>query len=238
MSWLFSQALVAAYSAGTCSAGGQSAQSNTTPTPQAFLWRDKTTDAWNRFPSGMTCELLTADRGEALLMWCLEGSRAKTLALPTIPPQDSKANEAGCGPKCGVSFATFDPDLRLWRTAQLLLFGGSEPFSETWPRWGLMQGGACFRLPMLEHNTSENASGSWPTPTKWEEKYIHSRSPGDHYHGIGWILWNQRNLQPTPQCYEALMGWPIGWTALHDAETVKFRQWCASHGIPSPKGLT
>lgn len=230
MSWLYSRALVAGFSAANCSDGERSAPSNTTPTPQAFLWPVKTTEAWNRFPSGMTCEPLTADRGAELLTWFLEGFPAKTSASPTIPPQDSKDYGADCGPKCGESFTTFDPDLRLWKTAQLSLFGGSEPFSETWPRWGLMQGGACFRLPMLEHNTSENASGSWPTPTKWEEKYIHSQSPGDHYHGIGWILWNQRNLQPTPQCYEALMGWPIGWTALHDAETVKFRQWCEQHG--------
>lgn len=230
MSWLYSRALVAGFSAASCSGGEPFAPSSTTPTPQAFLWPVKTTEAWSRFPSGMTCEPLTEPNGKALLMWFLGAFRAKTSALPTIPPQDSKVNEADFGPKCGASFATFDPDLHLWKTAQLSLFGGSEPFSETWPRWGLMQGGACFRLPMLEHDTSANASGSWPTPTKWEEKYIHSKSPGDHYHGIGWILWNQRNLQPTPQCYEALMGWPIGWTALHGAETVKFRQWCEQHG--------
>ena len=230
MSWLYSRALVEASLAEGCSDGKQCALSSTTPTPQAFLWPVKTTEAWTRFPSGMTCEPLTADRGTELLTWCLAASRAKTSALPMIPPQDLKECEADCGPKCGESFTTFDPDLRLWKTAQLSLFGGSEPFSETWPRWGMMQGGACFRLPMLEHDTSANASGSWPTPTKWEEKYVHCRSPGDHYHGIGWILWNQRNLQPTPQCYEALMGWPIGWTALHGAETVKFPQWCEQHG--------
>jgi hypothetical protein len=101
----------------------------------------------------------------------------------------------------------------------------------------MMHGGVCFPLPTLEHDTSANASGSWPTPTKWEEKYIWSKSPGDHYHGIGWILWNTHNLQPTPRVYEAMMGWPIGWTELRGAETVRFLEWCASHGIPSPEQI-
>ena len=230
MSWLFSRALVEAYLLDNCWAGEPSARSSTMPTPPAFLLPDKTTGAWRRFPSGMMCEHLTEQNGEALLTWFLADSRARTSASPTIPQPDLKAKDRDFGQKCGASFTKFDPDLRSWKTAQLSLFGGSEPFSETWPRWGLMQGGACFRLPMLEHDTYANASGSWPTPTKWEESYVHSRKPGDHYHGIGWILWNQRNLQPTPQCYEALMGWPIGWTALLDADTVKFRQWCEQHG--------
>ena len=82
MSWLFSQALVAEYSAANSLDGAPSAPSNTTPTPQVFLWRDKTTDAWKRFPSGLTCEPLTADRGEGLLTWFRAGFRAKTSALP------------------------------------------------------------------------------------------------------------------------------------------------------------
>jgi hypothetical protein len=79
MSWLFSQALVAEYSEASCSGGTPSVPSNTTPTPQAFLSRDKTTDAWSRFPSGLTCEPLTDDSGEELLKSFRAGFLAKTL---------------------------------------------------------------------------------------------------------------------------------------------------------------
>ena len=77
MSWLFSQARVEAYSEESFSDGEPSVPSNSTPTPQAFLWRDKTTDAWNRFPSGMTLQPLTENRGEDVLTSFLEAFPAK-----------------------------------------------------------------------------------------------------------------------------------------------------------------
>lgn len=144
MSWLFSRALVAASSAGTCSAGEPSAPSSTTPTPQAYLWRDKTTDAWRRFPSGMTCEPLTENRGEELLTWYLEAFHAKT-----FPPQDeereSTANEVDCGQKWPGSLARYDRSSRSWKTRQCLLAGDSEEFSGTWPNWGMTRNGEWFR---------------------------------------------------------------------------------------------
>ena len=81
MSWLFSRALVAEYSAGTCSAGALSAQLSGNPMPQAYLPPDRMT-AFSR-PSrfGMTFAPLTDDLGAALLTWFLEASRAKTSAL-------------------------------------------------------------------------------------------------------------------------------------------------------------
>jgi hypothetical protein len=39
---------------------------------------------------------------------------------------------------------------------------------------------------------------------------------------------------PIPEHSEAVMGWPVGWTDSSASATDKFRQWCASHGIPSP----
>ena len=46
------------------------------------------------------------------------------------------------------SFARFDRVSSSWRTPQLSLFGGLEEFSETWPQWGMMRGGACWELTM------------------------------------------------------------------------------------------
>ena len=58
------------------------------------------------------------------------------------------------------------------------------------------------------------ASFLWPTPTKWEGKYVMSQSPGDHYHGIGWKCWHEYKKRPTPEIYDELMNFPLGWTQL------------------------
>jgi len=230
MSWLFSQALVEEYSEENFSDGERFVQSSSTPMPEMYLSQGKMTDASTLSRYGMTCELLTENRGEELLTWFLAGFRAKTLVSQMTEQADSTELEVDYGLKCVELLGTYDPDLHLWKTLQHSLFGGLEEYSGTWPRWGIMQGGGFSALPMLEHNTSENASGSWPTPTKWEESYVWSKKPGDHYHGIGWILWNTLNLQPTPNVYEAMMGWPIGWTGLQDVEMDKFQQWLLLHG--------
>ncbi|PXX58526.1 hypothetical protein SAMN05660489_04959 [Pseudomonas sp. LAMO17WK12:I10] len=78
MSWLFSQALVAEYSAATCWNGAPSAPLNVMPAPHR-LWRnDKTMDCSRLSQFGLTCAVLTDDHGEALLTWFREGSLAKT----------------------------------------------------------------------------------------------------------------------------------------------------------------
>ncbi|MFM2096614.1 MAG: hypothetical protein RIS70_3738, partial [Planctomycetota bacterium] len=163
MSWLFSRALVAASSAGICSDGEPSVPLSATPTPQAYLCRDKTTDAWRRFPSGMTCEHFEADRGEELLTSYLAGFPAKTFPQPE-EERESTANEVDCGAKWPGSLAKYDPSSRSWKTRQCLLLGDLAEYAETWPSWGMTRSGELFRRPTPELGTCENAAGSWPTP--------------------------------------------------------------------------
>jgi hypothetical protein len=80
MSWLFSQALVVEYSAANCLDGEPCAQLNVMPTPHKFWRNDKTMDFSKLSQFGLTLQLLTESRGEALLMWFLAGFHAKTLA--------------------------------------------------------------------------------------------------------------------------------------------------------------
>ena len=80
MSWLFSRALVEAFSADTCSDGARSALSSGTPTPRAFLPPDKMTDFSRPSRFGMTFGPLTDDLGAELLTWFLAASRARTSA--------------------------------------------------------------------------------------------------------------------------------------------------------------
>lgn len=163
MSWLFSRALVAASLGGNSSAGEPSAPLNLMPTPQPFLHNGKTTAFSKPSQYGLTYELLTADRGEALLMWFRAGFRARTSA-PPVKAQASKAPAPASGWRWPASYAKYDPAERSWRTRQSSLLGGSESFSETWPRWGSMRNGECLARRPWAPLTSASASGSWPTP--------------------------------------------------------------------------
>lgn len=171
MSWLYSRALVEEYSGASCLDGAPSAPSSATPTPQAYLQQGRTTEHWRRFPSGMTCAALTEGHGEELLTSYLAGFHARTSA-PPARERGSKESDPASGWRWRGSFARFDPGSSSWRTRQCSLLGGSESFSETWPRWGSMRNGECSERTMPGHLTSVTGSGSsrltgnaWPTPT-------------------------------------------------------------------------
>lgn len=165
MSWLFSRALVAEYSAGSCSDGGLSVQSSVMPTLHPFLRRGKTTDASTLSRSGQTYAVLTADRGEELLTWFREGSRARTLARPERV-RASAARARDSGPSSLESLARFDPSSHGWKTAQPCLLGDSESFSPIWPRSGSMRNGVCSERRASDSPIAATACGSsLPTPS-------------------------------------------------------------------------
>lgn len=165
MSWLYSQALVAAYSEDTCSDGEPFAPLSGNPSPQAYCAPDKM-KAFSRLSRfGTTFKPLTASRGEAVLTSFLADFPAKTLA-PQEKAQASTASAAECGDIWPESFARWNPDSCSWKTPQCSLLAGLDEFSETWPRWGMMQGGECSVQSMPEHLTNGTGSGLWvATPT-------------------------------------------------------------------------
>jgi len=168
MSWLFSQALVAAYSAENSWDGTPSAPSNGTPTPLLYCAPDRTTEFFRLSRFGMTFRPSTDVPGEAVLTWFLAGFPARTSAPPAKAPESTES-EAECGDTWLGSLARYDHDSRSWKTPQCSLLEGLDEFSETWPRWGMMRDGACWALSTLEHRTSENASGLFPTPSATQE---------------------------------------------------------------------
>jgi hypothetical protein len=165
MSWLFSRALVEEYSEANCLDGTPSAPLNTTPTPQAFLWRDKTTDAWNRFPSGMTCEPLTESRGEELLTWFRAGFLARTSAQLNKTQRGLTVAPADCGARWQESSARFDLDSFCWRTAPCLLGEDLPESSVILPKQGLMQGGRLLGRTTPDFPTIAKDCGWWATPS-------------------------------------------------------------------------
>lgn len=232
MSWLFSQALVAEFSADTCSDGEPSAQLNVMPTPQPFSRRGKTTGFSHLSPSGLTCALLTEARGKALLTSFLADSPARTLARQEKASVSAETSPAS-GSTWRESWLMFDPDTYSWRTPQCSLLGDSASFSGTWPRSGSMRSGVCLEQPPLALGIDEIASGSLlPTPSGVNGGRNNMMGRIDEWGG------SSNPLRGTvigsmclPPFEELVMGWPIGWTELTPFETAKFREWQQQHSI-------
>ena len=168
MSWLFSQALVAAYSGAISSDGEPSAPSSGNPTQLAYLPPDRMM-AFSR-PSrfGMTFRHLTDDLGQAVLTSYLAAFPARTSLSPE-KAQESTEPAAVCGPTWRASLARFDPATSSWRTAQPSLLEDLGESSVTWPRSGMTAGGQCWELPMSGRRISGIGSGlSVPTPTVYD----------------------------------------------------------------------
>jgi len=164
MSWLFSRALVEASSAVISSDGGLYAPLSAIPTPPPFSPLGKTTQRSHPFPSGMTCEPLTADRGEAVLTWCLAASPVRTSPAPATGQASPEPVRASGGTWRGSS-VRWDRDSCSWKTVPSSPGAASESFSGTWPRWGTMHNGACSEQLTPARLTSASGSGSWHTPT-------------------------------------------------------------------------
>jgi len=240
MSWHFSRALVAEYSAGTCSDGEQSAPSSKTTSPRLYSQCDKMTDFCRRSPSGMTCEPLTERRGEDVLTLFLAAFPARTYQSAGAA-KELLGNEVDSGPKCRGLFARFDPDSSSWKTHQRSLFEDLEAFSVTWPKWGTMRNGVAYQRQSAVHPISETESGSWGTPTASDWKGASSgcqfTQRAKQFQQLTEGKYETGSIYPNPTAFEALMGWPTMWTELKQLETGKYREWQRQHFNYSLKGL-
>ena len=169
MSWLFSQALVEEYLGDTSLDGEPSAPLNGNPTPQAYCAPDRMTKFSRLSRFGMTYKPLTESRGEELLTLYLAGFHARTLAQPA-KVQELKETNPQCGNTWQGSLARLDPSTSLWRTAQCSLLEDLELSLQTFPRWGSMQNGALYQLPMLVQTISVKEFGLEPN----NETFFHT----------------------------------------------------------------
>ena len=164
MSWLYSQVLVEEYLGDISLVGEQSVQSSGSSTPQAYCAPDKMTGFSRLSRFGMTYKPLTESRGEELLTLYLAAFHA-----PTFPQQEkeqeSMEKPLECGEKWRGSFTKYDPDTSSWKTHQCSFLGDLEPFSETYPQWGLMRNGELWEQKTLVQTTKGTESGLWLTPT-------------------------------------------------------------------------
>ncbi len=161
MSWLFSQALVAEYSAAPCSAGAPSAPSKTTPTPQAFWSPDRTTDYSRPSRFGMTFGPLTDGLGVDLLTWFRAASRARTFQPPARAPE-SAAPAPACGDTWRELSVRYDRATSSWRTHRSLWDEDLSACSLTLPKWGSMRAGVLSERMTSALPTGATVAGLWP----------------------------------------------------------------------------
>lgn len=172
MSWLYSQVLVEEYLEDISLDGEQSVQSSGRNILQAYCAPDKMKDFSRLSRFGMTFKPLMENLGEELLMSYRAGFHAKT-SQPQEKVSELKESGQECGEKWRGSFVKYDPDSSLWRTHQCSLLGDLEPFSETWPQWGLMRNGECWEQRTLEQTIRGTGFGlsdnKWATPTTMDK---------------------------------------------------------------------
>jgi hypothetical protein len=234
MSWHYSQALVAVFLGEKSLDGNVFAPSKSRNTHGKSSCPDKTTVTLTPSLYGTMLGRLRGPRGVAWWISLLAAFHAKTYQ-PQVKALESTECKADCGKRQQGSFAKWDQSICSWKTHQYSLLGDLESFSETWPRWGMMQDGECWELSMPALPIKGIESGSLATPS------------GTSNHGKNHVCGRLDEWGPgsnpfrgkplgkvsCPSFEEYLLGWPIGWTELTPLETAKFRQWLRSHGISS-----
>ncbi len=218
MSWLFSRALVAEYSVAACLDGRLSARLSMTPMPPLCSWRDKTMARSIHFRSGMTHEVLTEPRGAALLMWCLEASRAKRTAAHL---EDDRWRMTS-GRKCDGSWQMSLPGTYLPRTSQ----GAQLTLRRTTSsRWVTPSDAVRCQRQTWVQTTFGSGTGYLHTPTTMAN--FCAPSMQKHPSCREWV---KVFGQVSPGAFEWLMGWTAGWTDLRQLETDKCQSAPSRHG--------
>ena len=225
MSWLYSLALAEEFSAGKFSDGAPSAQSKSTSTPEMYLSHGKTTERSRLSRFGMTCELLTDDRGEELLISFLEDSLAR-ISASQVKDAGSMERDQGYGAKWRALSVKYDLDTSSWRTHLCLFEGDLIECSEILPKWGMMLSGELWELTTQVLHIVESGSGFWPTPIASAANTIKTQRDRPHGKRLDEAVCGHLN----PQWVEWLMGWPIGHTGLEPLETDRYREWWRWHG--------
>ena len=243
MSWHFSRALVAEYSAENSLGGEPYAPLSGSPTLLGCCASDRTMEFFSRSLSGMTFAHSMDGHGAALLMSFLADSLVRTSVSPG-KAQALTESAPVYGGKWPELLARYDPVTSSWKTPQCSLFADSEPSLETWPRWGSMRNGECWERTPSAPTTSEKESGFWPTPTHSPRDASCTMETAIKWDGVA----KQDSLsfavareekaagrhmphgQLNPTWVEWLMGWPTGWTDLKPLATDKFLEWWRMHG--------
>lgn len=186
----------------------------------------KKTASFPGFQFSVTSKNSTGARGKDWLTLLREGSHVRI--LQTLDQgQESQAHDLVCGRKWPAAFTKLDQKSFLWKTPQPWLIEDLEPSLETFPDWGMMHNGECFRLAPLVLHTHAKECSLWPTPRSGDRDNCGGSNARKKAIQNGVYVGRKQN----PNLSEWLMGWPIDWTGLRPLEMDKFQQWLRSHGV-------
>ena len=149
MSWLISRAMASAFLTDVFPHSTVCAQLCVIPSAQPFWRNTKPMDACRFSRLGLTSEVLTIDRSEALLRWFREVLLASE-SLTRAQGADLIASSGTSALKWLSSFARWNRETASWEAAQRSLLNSSTEFSQTWPSSGSMLNGECWERPTLE----------------------------------------------------------------------------------------
>jgi len=137
-------------------------------------------------------------------------SLAKTLASLESRQVYLREPEVGFTAKSCASLAWLDQSSCSWKTYQQSFLTDSEPYLETWPRWGMTQGGCAYAHPMSERRITETDGLHFvPTPdTQNHRDGTKTRKDCNIQHGgmHGVSLHHYIAMWPTPQARDFRSG--------------------------------
>lgn len=208
--------------------------------------RGNETESCQTSRSLVTSGNLMGDLGEEKLTSSQVDFRVRMYQQQTDKAKGSTGPDPDFGKKWPESFAKLGPDSCLWKTSQISLFGGWESFSETWPRWGIMQDGECWEIQTSAEITTGRESGFLPTASakdgpghyvatiRCAEKRIADQKQ-THWIHHALLFYNSSKAWANARFSEWMMNFPDRWTDLKPLETDKFQQWQQQHSAFSAK---
>ena len=140
---------------------------------QSVMWREKSrqsqywskqskTNTWMMHLFGQIPQPLTAARGLEKWIGSLEDSHVN-LGQSQEKGKEKKMKD-GSGMTSANSFAHYDQKESSWKTYQASLLDMElTPYSDRFPKWGMMQNGEVSKLLMSELPTGENVYSYWRT---------------------------------------------------------------------------
>ena len=135
-------------------------------TQRPYSWRGWKTRPWMKLLSGMTLQPSMQKAGMELWIQSLLASRASQSQSQANEQESRKGQGQGCSLKPAELFAKYDQGIFLSKTSQdSFLTDSCQSYSESFPKWGSMRSGECFRQGMWEAPILEKESLSWPTAT-------------------------------------------------------------------------